>query len=70
MVCWCDTFFFRVLCGLLVLVLPSENLFFVAVNAASACFLLGHFFVEILLIGVGNWTFGAAGCARTLWELK
>jgi len=50
MVCWCDTFFFRVfLCGLLVLVMPSESLFFVAANAASAGFLLGRFFVEVLL---------------------
>jgi hypothetical protein len=52
-VCWCDTVFFRVfLCGLLGLVLPSESLFFVATNAASAGFLLGRFFVEVLFIGV------------------
>ena len=70
MVCWCDAFFFRVfLCGLLVLELPSESLFFVAVNAPSVGFLLGHFFVEVLLIGVRNWTSGAAaGCARTFWN--
>jgi len=53
MVCWCDAFFFRVfLGGLLVLVLPSESLFFVAANAASAGFLLGRFFVDVLLISV------------------
>jgi hypothetical protein len=64
MVCWCDTFFRVLLCGLvLVLVLPTESLFFVriAANAASAAgFLLGRFFVEVLLISVRlvckNWT--------------
>jgi hypothetical protein len=53
-VCWCDTFFFRVfLCGLLVLVLPSESLFFVAANAAAGAgfLVLGRFFVEVLPIG-------------------
>ena len=35
------------------LALPSESLFLVAANAASAAgFLLGRFFVEALLIGV------------------
>jgi hypothetical protein len=35
-----------------VLALPSESFFFVAANAASAGFLLGRFFVEVLFIGV------------------
>jgi len=61
MVCWCDALFFRVfLGGLLVLVLPSESLFFVAANAASAGFLSGRFFFEVLLIDVRS--SGAAGC--------
>jgi hypothetical protein len=52
MVCWCDRTLFRVrvfLCGLLVLVLPSESRFFAAANAG---FPLGRFFVEVLPIGV------------------
>jgi len=51
-VCWCDTFFRVFLCSLLVLLLPSESLFFVAATAPGACFLLGRFFVEALVIGV------------------
>ncbi|KAF8499834.1 hypothetical protein F5888DRAFT_1685981 [Russula emetica] len=75
MVCWCDNRFFRVvfLCGLvlLVLVLPSKGLFFVAANAleASAGFLLGRFFVEVLLIGVKTAVrIGLSKRRRTFWN--
>jgi len=60
MVCWCDTFFsgssFAVYFkGLLVLVLlPSESLFFVTAAAAASAVaaVLSRFFVEVLVIGV------------------
>ncbi len=60
MVCWCDTFFsgssFAVyLKGLFVLVLlPSESLFFVTAAAAASAVaaVLSRFFVEVLVIGV------------------
>jgi hypothetical protein len=46
---------FKSLYGLLVLMLPSEGIFFVATNAASAGHPIGYrgiFWVEVLLIGV------------------
>jgi hypothetical protein len=53
MVCWCETFFQALLCGLSVLLLPRERLFFAtAATAAAAGFLLERFFVVVLVIGV------------------
>ena len=59
------------------LALLSESLFFVVANADNVGFLLGRFFVEVLLIGckigvvrTGFFQHGAErlACARTFWK--